>query len=288
MAEVNPADLPCTRYTPESSLRHPLRLLRQMGRDLKASRELGWRLFVRDISAQYRQAALGYFWAIFPPLVTTAVMILLHSSAVFAVGDIVIPYPAFVMMGTVFFQVFVDSLNAPLKVITESKAILTKINMPREAFILSGIGDVLFSFAIKLALLAAVLLYYRVHIGWTAPLTLLPLLGMLVLGTTLGVLLIPLGLLFKDIQAALLIFTSGLVFVTPVGYTAATAGTLGRIMRANPLTPLLQTARDLMIGRLPGDVGGVVLVFAVSLMLLLVGWVIYRLALPIVIERIGM
>ena len=34
--------------------------------DLLASRELAWRLIVRNFSAQYRQSALGYVWAGFP------------------------------------------------------------------------------------------------------------------------------------------------------------------------------------------------------------------------------
>lgn len=51
--------LPVRFYTPESELAHPRRLWREMVRDLWAGRELAWRLAVRDISAQYRQSALG-------------------------------------------------------------------------------------------------------------------------------------------------------------------------------------------------------------------------------------
>ena len=40
-------------YRPDSEIRHPLRLFQRMGWDLLASRELAWRLLVRDISAQY-------------------------------------------------------------------------------------------------------------------------------------------------------------------------------------------------------------------------------------------
>ena len=36
-------------YSPQSALRDPQRLVREMGRDLYASRELAWRLFVRDL-----------------------------------------------------------------------------------------------------------------------------------------------------------------------------------------------------------------------------------------------
>ncbi len=43
-----------TFYAPESQLRHPIALFKRMYWDLLASRDLAWRLFVRDISAQYR------------------------------------------------------------------------------------------------------------------------------------------------------------------------------------------------------------------------------------------
>ncbi|MGE5342460.1 MAG: ABC transporter permease [Candidatus Omnitrophota bacterium] len=288
MNETDTTSLPLTRYTPESRLRHPILLLKEMWHDLKASRELGWRLFIRDISAQYRQTALGFFWAVFPPLVSSLVFIILKSSAMIDVPGIGMPYPAYVIMSTVFYQVFVDSLNAPLKVINNSKAILTKINLPREAFILSGIGDVLFSFFIKVVLLIGIFIYFKVNVGWTAVLVPIPLLGMLMMGTMIGILLIPLGLLFQDIQSALLIFTSGFLFITPVAYPPTAAGTLGKIMSLNPVTPLLMTAKELVAGHLPSDLIPFAVVFGAVMVLLFIGWVIYRLALPIIIERIGM
>lgn len=203
------------------------------------------------------------------------------------VKGIGIPYPAYVMMGTVFYQLFVDALNAPLKVVTESKAILTKINLPREAFVLSGMGQVLFSFGIKVILLIGTFIYFNVHISWTTVLVPIPLLGLLLLGTMFGVLLIPVGLLYKDIQSALLIATSGLVFLTPVAYPPTTPGTLGKIINLNPITPLLMGAKDAVVRGIPENLGPFFIVFGLTVMLLFIGWVIYRLALPIIIERIG-
>jgi lipopolysaccharide transport system permease protein len=288
-AEASPSkdQLPLTRHTPESKIRHPFTLLKDMSRDLKASRELAWRLIIRDISAQYRQTVLGYFWAIFPPLVASLVFVLLRSAAVMEIEGTGIPYPAYVIMGTVFFQLFVDALNGPLKVVTESKAILLKINLPREAFILSGMGQVLFSFGIKLILLVGIFIYYKVQVHWTVVLLPIPLCGLLLLGTMLGVLLIPVGLLYKDIQSALLVITSGLIFLTPVAYPPSTVGTLGKIMSINPITPLLMTAKDLVTRGIPANLLPFLVVMAFTFLLLLVGWVVYRLSLPIIIERIG-
>ncbi|MDQ1351672.1 MAG: transporter permease [Acidobacteriota bacterium] len=283
------SNLELTRYTPESRIRHPISLLKEMWHDLKASRELAWRLFIRDISAQYRQTALGYFWAIFPPLVSSMVFILLRSSTMIDARQIGvgIPYPAYVMMGATFYYLFVDALNAPLKVITESKMILTKINLPREALILSAMGDALFSFTIKCILLVGIMIYYGVSVYWTVIFLPIPLIGLLLMGTMVGVLLIPLGLLYKDVQSALMIATSGLIFLTPVAYLPSTQGTLGHIMRINPITPLLMGAKDLVIRGIPEDLPTFFLVFGLTLGFLFIGWIIYRLALPIIIERIG-
>ncbi|MFC1851339.1 ABC transporter permease [candidate division CSSED10-310 bacterium] len=275
------------RYTPGSKINQPLLLFREMWQDLKASRELAWRLFVRDISAQYRQTLLGYFWAIFPPLVTSAVFILLNSSRVLNIEGLTVPYPIYVLMGTVFWQIFVDALNTPLRVINEAKAMLAKINMPKEALIISGIGRVLFSFGIKFILLVVVFIIYRVDVNWTVIFVPIPLLGLLLLGTMLGVLLIPIGVLYKDIDSALLIATSGLIFLTPVAYPPTVGGLLGKIMMVNPVTPLLLTAKELVLNGFPENLIPFVIVFSVTVIFLFLGWIIYRLALPIIIERIG-
>jgi lipopolysaccharide transport system permease protein len=116
-----------------------------MWRDLVASRELAWRLMVRDISAQYRQSLLGIFWAFLPPIAMAVVFVILHSRKLINISDTEIPYPAFAMFGTVLWQVFVDSLNAPLKTVTTAKAMLAKINFPKEALVLSAMGQTLFN-----------------------------------------------------------------------------------------------------------------------------------------------
>ncbi len=283
-----PHKLKTTVYTPESRLRHPFLLFKEMWRDLTASGELAWRLTVRDISAQYRQTALGYFWAVFPPIVASLTFIFLRKGALLSSSNLPdIPYPLYVTVGTVFWQLFVDALNAPLKVVSESKSILTKINLPKEALVLAGVGRVLFSFSIKLLLLTVLFIYFGQGVGWHLALLPIPALGLLMLGTMLGVLLIPLGLLYKDIQQALLVATSGWMFLSPVAYPPHTEGITGAIMQLNPVTPLLMAVKDLVFRGMPADLTPFFLVLGTTFILLLVGWVLYRVALPIIVERIG-
>ena len=144
-------DLPVTVYTPESPLRQPARFVREMIADLLASRELARRLFIRDLSAQYRNSVLGYVWVFVPPLVASLPFIYLNSAGVLRMGDTPIPYAAYATVGTIIWQTFVDALNSPLRTVNAARSMLTRINFPREAILLSGLMQVGFSFLVRLA-----------------------------------------------------------------------------------------------------------------------------------------
>ena len=164
---MNPNDpLPVTIYTPESALSSPSRMFRDMFHDLLASRELSWRLAVRDISAQYRQTLLGFLWALVLPLANTAVWVFLSLSGILAVGATDVPYPVFVLVGTMLWAIFMDAVNAPLQGVAASRDMLAKINFPREAIVISGVYQVLFNAAVKIAILLVALLMFGIHPDW--------------------------------------------------------------------------------------------------------------------------
>jgi lipopolysaccharide transport system permease protein len=281
------ADLATAVYTPDPQIRKPGRLAREMIRDVAASRELAWRICARNITTQYRQTALGYVWAVIPPVVTSLVFILLDSSKLLRTGEIGIPYPVYVLIGTVSFGLFLDALNAPLAAVGGWRGMLVKINFPREALLLAAVGQVLFSFSVKLALVAAVLLGFQVPVHPTAALAVIPLAGLLMMGVALGVLLIPIGALFQDVVQGLVLVGSGLVFLTPAAYPPPGQGLLGVLTACNPLTPLIMAARDLVVLGSSRYMAAVVVIVLVTPVVLLLAWVVFRLAMPILIERMG-
>lgn len=272
-------------YTPESPILHPMQLLKTMLADLRSSFGLAYRLTARDISATYRQTALGYFWAVFPPLVTSLTFILLNKANIMRVEDITIPYPLFVITGTIFWQLFVDALNAPLKVLNLNRAMLTKINFPKEALIISGITQVIFSFVIKLVFLACALVLFQAQLKWTVLFLPLPVMGLLTIGTVVGIFIVPMGMLYQDIQQALTICTSSLMFFTPVLYPGRANGIVGNIIKYNPITPFFTVCREMLFFGQLDSIFGALIIFGVALILILVGWTLYKLAMPILIER---
>lgn len=276
-----------TIYTPASSLRRPVKLVSEMFRDLRRGRELAWRLAVRDISAQYRQAALGLLWAFILPLANTLIWIFLNGTGIVTVGATELPYPVYVFTGTILWAIFMDALNAPLQQTMAARPMLVKINFPREALIVSGIYQTLFNAGIKIVLLLIALVLFGVYPGWSLLLFPLSILSLVLAGTAVGLLLTPVGMLYTDIGKALPLLMQFFMYLTPVVFPIPTSGWAATIFELNPVTPLILTSRDWLTGYPADYLVGFLWVNAVVLLLLTVVWIVYRLAMPIIIERMS-
>jgi len=281
------SQLPITVYSPESSLASPAKMLRDMFRDLAAGRELAFRLAVRDIKAQYRQAFFGILWAFILPLANTVTWLFLSKSGIVKVSDTGLPYPVYVFTGTMLWAIFMDALNAPMQQVTNSKSMLSKLNFPREALIVSGIYQTLFNASIKVGLVLAALLFMGVQPGWSLLLVPVAILSLVLVGSALGMLITPVGLLYGDIGRALPLLLQFFMYLTPVVFPMPQEGWAATLFKLNPLTPLILTSRDWFTGQTSSMLAEFLVVNALAACLLLMVWAVYRLAMPILIERMG-
>lgn len=274
-------------YTPESRLRHPIQLFKEMGRDLLASRELAWRLLIRDISTQYRQSFLGVFWAFVPPIATAAGLVLASNAKVLNIGATNLPYPAYVMFSMALWQTFVESVTGPVQAVVTAKPMLSRVNFPREAIILSQLGQVFFNFGIKLILIVGLFLWFKIPITWTVLLAPVALIHFIALGTCVGLFLAPLGALYDDVSKGLTLITGVWLLITPVIYPPPQKGVFAELVQLNPVTPLLVTIRELATTGVVSNPSSFWFASLIALLGLLLGWLVYRVAMPFVIERMS-
>jgi lipopolysaccharide transport system permease protein len=161
------------------------------------------------------------------------------------VGETDIPYPAYVMFNTALWQTFVDAATGPVQAVIQAKPMLARVNFPREAIVLAKLGEVGFNFGIKLILIVGLFLYFRVPVSWGAIVTPVALIHLILLGTLVGVLLAPIGVLYQDVSKSLNMIMGFWLFLTPVIYPVPTEGVFGALVAWNPVTPLLSTIREL-------------------------------------------
>ncbi len=276
-----------TIYTPESTLRDPVRMLQDMARDLIAGRELARQLALRDIRAQYRQTALGLLWAFILPLANTAAWLFIQSNGIVTIQDTNISYPVYVFTGTILWAIFMDAANAPLQQTISAKSMLAKINFPREALVLSGIYQTLFNAGIKVSVLLGALILLGVTPNWGLLLFPFAVLSLILAGTALGLLITPVGMLYSDVGKGLPLLMQFFMYLTPVVFPMPSSGWAATLFQYNPLTPLILTARDLLTGYPPEYWGTFMAVNAAMFILLALMWVVFRTAMPILIERMS-
>lgn len=277
-------------YTSNSAMRKPMELIMGLFADTfcQQSRDLARRMFVRNISAQYRQTILGYLWIVLPPLVITFLWVFLKSQKVVSVGETGIPYAIYALSGNLLWQAFLVAMETPINRLEKEKQILTKLNFSREALLLACIYEALLVGFIQLFILIPILLlFFQFAIGPTFLLAPFGLFLLVLLGFTFGMVLTPFGLLFKDIGRVISILGRIWFFVTPIVYPVPKEFPAALINYINPVTPMLVTARNLITGqpielRIP-----FFLVTIGMFMLLFFALVLYRLAMPHLIERMS-
>jgi len=274
-------------YTSESRIRHPMQLFKEMGRDLLDSRELAWRLFVRDISAQYRQSLFGVMWAFLPPIITALGLLVAKNAGAVNIADTDIPYPAYVMFSMSLWQTFVEALNGPIVAVNSAKSMMARINFPKESIILAKLGEVIFNFGIKLILIVGLFIWFQIPVTWGTLLAIVALIHLIVLATGIGLLLAPIGALYGDVNKAIQLILPPWLLLTPVIYPTPKQGLFATIVNLNPVTPLLVTTRDLATSGVVANPTGFWVVSGFAFAVLLLAWILYRLAIPFIVERMS-
>ncbi len=264
-----------------------LKLFKESVKDIVSSRFLAKQLAVRDIKAQYRQSFLGIIWAFVTPLTTAFVWIFLNGTGTVKITDTGVPYPVYAFSGTLLWSIIVDAINSPTQSTNAAKGIMSKINFPKEALIISGIYKLLFNSSVKILLLVVFVFFYGV--GYHNSLLLFPfaILGAILFGTTIGLFLTPIGLLYKDIAKIVTVGLGLVMYVTPVVYSVPKEGVMKTIMEWNPFTPFVVTTRDFVIGAEPMYLSYFLIAILVCIPFLFLGLLFYRISIPIIVERMS-
>jgi lipopolysaccharide transport system permease protein len=275
-------------YNAESVVANPAQLVSDIFAEIIAFRGLIWILFLRDLKAQFRQSYLGYIWLFLPPVLTTGVWLFLNSQKVMVVAETNIPYPLFVIIGSVVWQTFVKLIQAPMASFEQGRPVFMKLKVPPMAFIAAGTARALFDFAIYAAVLIPVFIVFRTMPPWTVLLLPIVVLSMVSMGTVIGLLLAPFGSLYTDLKIAVPIVLSFLMYLAPVVYPPPQSGLAGVVVAYNPMTPILMCTRDLLTTGALDFLPSTVVILVCSGLLSVMGIVGLKVTMPHLVARMGM
>lgn len=257
-----------------------------MGRNVWKSRELIWQLFKRDFFAAYKKSFLGFSWIFLTPIMGIISWVFMQKTGILNPGDVGIPYPAYVLIGTSMWGLFIGFYFSASNTLQSGTALVMQVNFPHEALFFKTTAEHLARFLIAFVLNIAVLLAFKVIPSWGViifPLVALPL---FFLGSAIGLVASMINVVAVDISRVIGMVMGLLMFVTPVIYSDQVDNEfLQMLIKWNPLTYLVCSCRDIVIyGRLYSPMGYSICA-VIAFILFMISWRLFYVSEHKLIER---
>lgn len=240
-------------------------------------RELLRTLAEREIRARYKQALLGFSWAVITPLVLMVVFsVFVRRVADVETGDV--PYPLFAYLGLLPWTFFSTSLSAGGQSLVTNSSLLNKIYCPREVFpfasvVVAGV-DTIISTAILGVLFGVFTFAPKMTALWA------PVLLLIQVGFTIAVTLIVSGVLvyLRDLRQALPLLLQFGLFATPVAWGIDVVPPSLQVLYSvvNPLAPVIDGYRRTILFDQAPQWDLVLPAAASTAVLLGVGYVVFK------------
>jgi ABC-type polysaccharide/polyol phosphate export permease len=219
-------------------------------RELWEHRGLLVELVRRDIRVRYKQAVMGFAWAVLVPMLVVVAGALVRVAMAIAGGHhLGFQEIAGMALKALPWSFFVGALNFGTNSLTVNANLVTKIYFPREilplAATLAQAFDSSIGLSVMLVLSAILGVQFGVGLIWV------PILALCLILLTAGVTLITScgNLFFRDVKYLVQVFVTFGIFFTPVLFEPEMFGPLGaRLMMLNPLAPILEGLRLCTVG----------------------------------------
>lgn len=212
-----------------------------MFKELFKYKDLLYMLTLRDIRIRYKQAAMGFLWAIFMPIVAISAGILIKKAMAVVSGQYVDTLSVIsIAIKVLPWTFFISSIRFSVQSLVGNQSLVTKIYFPREVLPLASILACLFDFIIAAAMLTVLLTVFNfgvsIYLLW-APIILI---FLLLFTAGVGLFLASANLFFRDVKYVVEILLMFGIFFTPVFYTAETFGNWKIILLLNPIGSILE------------------------------------------------
>ncbi len=257
-----------------------------MSKNIVNSRSLIWQLFKRDFLASYKKSFIGFTWIFIAPIVGIISWVFLNMTGVLQPGDVGIPYPAYVLIGTSMWGLFMGFYESATQTLSSGKDLVMQVNYPHEALLFKQTSQILANFLIGFVMNIVILIAFGVIPSWQIiffPIVVLPL---FFLGAAIGLVGSMISIVAIDLDKIIKMGMGLLLWVTPVIYSdRVESPIIQSIIQWNPLTYLVCSSRDIIIyGRLY-DATGYFICTGLALFLFLISWRLFYVSENKIVER---
>lgn len=217
------------------------------------NRQLIAQMTKREVVGRYRGSVMGMAWSFFNPILMLTVYTFVFSvvfKARWGLGtdETKTDFAILVFVGMILHGLFAECVNRAPGLILGNVNYVKKVVFPLEILPCIALGSALFHAGISFIVLVVAQLLLSGSLPWTLilfPMVLLPLIL-----ATLGVawFLASLGVYVRDIGQITGVFTTVLMFLSPVFYPIANLPADYQVwLRLNPLTYIIEESRNVLV-----------------------------------------
>jgi lipopolysaccharide transport system permease protein len=249
--------------------------VREMVTEQGQYRDLLYEMTLRDLRLRYKQTIMGFGWAVFTPLLNTAIFTIIFTRV--APIETPVPYVVFAYCGLLTWNYFASALKFGALSLASNVSLVTKVYFPREIFPVSAVFVSAVDFAVGAILLVAMMVYYGIVPG--PALLLFPLVFAVHTVFTVSVVLVlsMVNLFYRDVKYLLEVLVMVWMFASAVVYPVHLVG--GRLafwLQLNPLTVIIDAYRSIILLNTVPPLAPFLGVTMFSLALLLLCWLVFH------------
>jgi len=227
-------------------------------KSLLIHRQLILQMIKREVIGRYKGSFLGLIWSFINPVLMLAVYTFVFAivfKAKWGIGgeETKTQFAVVLFVGLIVHALFAEVLNRAPGLILANQNYVKKVVFPLEMLPVITMGAALFHGLISLSVLLLAFVLFNGFLHWTVvfiPLILLPL---VILTLGLAWILASLGVFLRDVGQTIGIITMVMLFLAPIFFpVTALPEEIRPLIMANPLTFIIEQAREVLIwGHMP-------------------------------------
>jgi len=209
-------------------------------------RELLYFLVWKELKVRYKQAFFGILWTVLQPLIFAFIIMFIIGKRIgIDFGYENVSASTIMILSFTLWTFFESSFNASINSLAANESLMKKIFLPKAVLVLSPVISRLVDFVLGYSVFVAFLLFSGSDFSFYGFLWTIPVVTFLtVFNFSLGYLIAPLNLRFRDIKFIVPFLLRIMFFSTPIWYPfSKIPDELQNIFLLNPIVGAIQLTR---------------------------------------------
>ena len=229
----------------------------------------------KDIRGKYKGSFLGILWSFVNPLLMTLVYAIVFP---FLLKNTEPNYVTFIVIGILPWTYFTTIINQSSGCILYSGNIIKKVYFPREILPISVNISGLINFLISCVIIFLFLIFSGIGFSWYIIFLPLIILTQFILQQGIAFILSAINVYIRDIEYIVAFFVNMLFYATPILYSATLFenSPIKYLIKLNPMATIVECYRDILFYQSMPHIKSLLIVLLASIILLFIGFKIFR------------